>query len=205
LKQKTIIVNYGMGNIQSLSNALNFFNKSFAVSSDMKEIALADKLILPGVGSFFLAMKNIKSLNIFEGIKESVLIHKKPLLGICLGMQILCESSNEDGFSEGFGFIPGKVEKFESTAVKIPHIGFNSVNIIEPGKRLFKGIDDLTDFYFTHSYRLKYERAQTITSWCDYGEPFAASVQNDNIFGTQFHPEKSQANGLRVLKNFLDV
>jgi len=205
LRDQIAIVNYGMGNIKSLTNALDYLNASYIIASEVSRIDEAEKIILPGVGSFNHAIQNIKKLSLFDAIKEAVLIKRKPILGICLGMQILCESSSEDGFTEGFGFIKGKIEKFESKSIKIPHMGFNEIQFTSSKSKLFNGIEEHSDFYFTHSYKLNYLKTGQESSTCIYEDIFTASVEYDNIFGTQFHPEKSQSNGLILLKNYLSL
>jgi imidazole glycerol-phosphate synthase subunit HisH len=197
------IIDYGMGNIRSISGALKFLGvKNIIVSSDPNEILFSDKLILPGVGSFGEAMNNIKSLHLDETIIEAVLEKRKPILGICLGMQLLSTSSNEDGVNNGFGFVNGKVEKFESQNIKIPHVGFNQVKW-KGDLTLFSGIASGSDFYFTHSYRLSNAVGINLST-CKYGDEFIAGFETDIIAGVQFHPELSQKNGLRLITNFLE-
>ncbi|HBM15424.1 MAG TPA: imidazole glycerol phosphate synthase subunit HisH [Lentisphaeria bacterium] len=199
------IIDYKMGNIKSVQNALSFLGAQHRIASSSEDILNSEKIILPGVGSFKQAMQNIREMGLYEVIRKVVLVQKIPLLGICLGMQLLADTGEEDGFSEGLGLIPGKVCKMNMTdsLLKIPHIGFNSVFYTE-GNFLFKGLENPTDFYFVHSYHFIVNNEKHLSSYAVYGEKFAASVQKDNIFGTQFHPEKSQSNGLKVLKNFID-
>lgn len=200
------IVNYGMGNIRSVENALRYLGHESRVIDSPEQVSKSAKLILPGVGSFRAAMENIRRLGLFEPLDEAVRGKKTPILGICLGMQLLAEHGEEDGPSEGLGWIRGAVLRFPeaSLSIKVPHIGFNTAHFETRRNGLFSGLKERADFYFVHSYRLVCEDAGLVSSWANYGERFAASVQNGNIFGTQFHPEKSQFNGLQVLKNFCE-
>jgi len=200
------IINYKMGNLRSVNNAFNYLGFENEIVSEPEKILKADKIVLPGVGSFRQAMKNIKSMGLYEPICEMVLKNKIPIIGICLGMQLLAKSSNEDGFTEGFGFIDDACVKFDiDKKYRIPHVGFNSVTINTNNATLFKGLKDNTDFYFVHSYRLGAIDKPFVSGICDYGEKFVASFEQDNVFGTQFHPEKSQSNGLKMLINFANL
>ena len=200
---KIVIVDYGMGNIRSIVGALKHLGvNEISISSDFEEIRTCDKLVLPGVGSFGKAMNQIKEKQLDKSLYQVVVKEKKPILGICLGMQLLGISSTEDGFNEGLKFINGDVTKFESTSLKIPHVGFNQV-VFANNTLLYKNFPPMADFYFTHSYKMR----STISikqSFCDYGGEFIASFEVDNIAGVQFHPELSQSNGLKLLKNFIN-
>lgn len=201
---KVVIVNYGMGNIYSIQSALNFLGFESEYSDDPGKILNADKIILPGVGSFRMAMQNIISKGLVEPINEAVQIKGRPILGICLGMQLLGISSTEDGFTNGLGLFDGIVERFEEKYnLKIPHIGYNEIT---PPKDsvLFHNLSAGSDFYFVHSFRMMSSIENGITT-CSYGEKFIAAFEQKNVFGTQFHPEKSQTNGLILLKNFLSL
>lgn len=204
-KNMLTIIDYNLGNIKSVINAFNYLGVSTKITNDKKIIKNSSKILLPGVGSFKKAMENIKKLELEEIINELVLIKKIPVLGICLGMQLLTQSSEEDGFTKGFEFIDGKISRFKSDLkLSIPHIGFNSVDNNEDNI-LFKNIENNSDFYFVHSYKLEYEQKKYNTGLTDYGERFISTFQKDNIFGVQFHPEKSQSNGLKLLKNFANL
>lgn len=199
---KVLIIDYKVGNHQSVANALKFLGYEFLVSSDKKEIEKASSYILPGVGAFDEAMKNLKELDLIDELKRQVLENKKPLLGICLGMQVLATQSEEGGLYEGLNFIPGKIVKFKDKGLRIPHVGWNKVNV-KVKKPLFTTISKDTNFYFDHSYHFtcdeKYVAATSL-----YGDSVVAAVAKDNIFGTQFHPEKSQINGLRIFRSFFN-
>jgi len=201
---KIVIVDYGMGNIRSIVSTLNYLKvEDVVLSSDFDVLKSADKLILPGVGSFGKAISQIKEKKIDVYLDEIVVANKKPLLGICLGMQLLGVSSTEDGFNEGLGYINGYVEKFDNTVVKVPHVGFNQVKVNNDLK-MYNGFGETpADFYFTHSYRMKSD-SDINQCFCHYQDDFVASFEYDNIVGAQFHPELSQTNGLRLLKNFIE-
>ena len=199
---KIVIVDYGMGNIKSITSALRYLNvEEIIVSNKLSDINLADKLVLPGVGSFAKAMENIKKIGLDKVLEDAVIINKKPILGICLGMQLMGESSEEDGLNSGLGFISGKVTKFSSENIKIPHVGFNQV-FFNSNSKLYDGLDNLSDFYFTHSFQMQSDE-NINESTCDYGSKFIVSYELDNIAGVQFHPELSQTNGLKLLENFI--
>jgi len=204
-KQTITIVDYGMGNLWSVLSALHYLGYNPKISSDPDEIARADSLLLPGVGSFRKAMIALQQKGIDQAINESVQIKGRKILGICLGMQLMGLSSSEDGDTLGLGFINSTVDKFtldEIDANKLPHIGFDSARS-QPGSRLFNNLQQAADFYFVHSYRMLPTGLNGIPATCHYGIEFLAAYEQDNIFATQFHPEKSQTNGLILLKNFL--
>jgi len=199
---RIVIVDYGMGNIKSIMSSIKYLGVNDVLLSDDYEILSgADKIILPGVGSYAKAMSMINQNKIDKILYELAIINKKPLLGICLGMQLLCNSSTEDGFNKGLAFINADVTKFEEHSIKIPHVGFNQV-IKNPNSKLFQNISDQSDFYFTHSFKVT--SSENINqSMCNYGQNFIATFEVENIYATQFHPELSQNNGLQLLKNFL--
>ena len=199
------IVDYGMGNIHSLKNAFYQIGARVNVTSDPEEILKADVIILPGVGSYGQAVSNINKFNLKEAIIESGVKRAIPFLGICLGMQLLSSKGEEDGLNDGLNFIDGEVLKMKSDNIRLPHIGFNQVEIINDSKGIFSNINDDPDFYFVHSYKFVCKNEQNILSTSIYGEKFISSVQKDNIFGFQFHPEKSQSNGLQLLNNFVKI
>ena len=200
---KVVIIDYGMGNINSITSTLYHLGvNEVCLSSNYSSLKSADKLILPGVGSYRQAMMVIKNNNIDNYLRDLVLNEKKPLLGICLGMQLMGQSSTEDGFTNGLGFIGANCTKFEQN-LKVPHVGFNQVKINNK-LRLYEGFNvKEVDFYFTHSYKLTYDKNINQCN-CNYSKDFIASFEYKNICGVQYHPELSQTNGLKVLNNFLN-
>lgn len=196
------IVDYGMGNVGSVKNALAALGYDARVSHVKGDLQKATHIILPGVGAFGDGMKNLKAAGCLKVLEDEVLKKKKPFLGICLGMEMLANFGEEEGKHAGLGWITGVSRKFKTDKpIRIPHIGWND---IKPQKNalLFKGVKRPI-FYFVHSYHLVPKNHGVVVATCDYGERFVAACQKDNIFGVQFHPEKSQAEGLRILKNFL--
>jgi glutamine amidotransferase len=202
-----IIVDYGMGNLWSVKSAFKFLGTTATVSSDPKKVRTADAIILPGVGSFRLAMKALHDRGLSEAIYDAVQVRERKILGICLGFQMMTNSSTEDGYTEGLGLIPGQTERFTTVELngnKLPHIGFNSIQV-PSSNGLFKYFINPTDFYFVHSYRLLPNGLVNKVAICNHGTRFVAAYADANIYGTQFHPEKSQNNGLQLLSNFLAV
>lgn len=193
------IIDYGMGNLRSVQKALQLIGFDAKISSNPNDLIDASHIILPGVGAFNQAMESLNK----TGIKDEMLkqIEKgKPFLGICLGMQMLFDKSYEDGEFEGLHLIGGDVEKFSNISLKVPHVGWNQVEV-KKDVPLFKDIDDL-NFYFVHSYHAANVNNKDIMTQTNYGYNFVSSVNKDNIYGVQFHPEKSGDTGLKLLKNF---
>tara|TARA_A100001388_G_C28768870_1_gene502534 strand:- start:2013 stop:2633 length:621 start_codon:yes stop_codon:yes gene_type:complete len=204
MKNKNIcLIDYGMGNIKSVVNAFKKLDQHLIVSSSSEDIYKSDALILPGVGAFNKAMSSLKELKIIDPIIENTTIRKKPLLGICLGMQLLAESSTEVEYANGLGLIPGNVIKIDCPkSFVLPHVGWNNISF-KTHFTLFKGIEKEPCFYFVHSYCFKTQE-KYISSTTDYGTQIVSSVQYENIIGVQFHPEKSQRKGLKLLSNFIE-
>jgi glutamine amidotransferase len=203
---QTVIIDYGMGNLLSVESAVRYLGGDVAVRAEPETIAAADRLILPGVGSFRRAMELLRANGQDAAIRRAVRERGVPLLGICLGMQLLGTVGTEDGETAGLGLVAQRVDAFtpaELAGRKIPHIGFSPVTA-GAGSRLFAGLPEVADFYFVHSFRLPAEIPDTVVSCGDHGVRFAAAVEKGNVFGTQFHPEKSQTNGLVLLRNFLE-
>jgi glutamine amidotransferase len=206
-KRKVTIVDYGMGNIWSVISALNYLNVEVKVSDSPKEILLSETLLLPGVGSFRKAMDTLRRLNLDRAIIDSVQGKQHKILGICLGMQLLGSGSTEDGETLGLNLFPAHVDKFSEEklgTLKVPHTGFDQV-VADSDSKLFKGIKSNSDFYFVHSYRMLSDNLSGRNAECDYGERFLAAYEKDNVYATQFHPEKSQTNGLILLQNFMEI
>jgi len=201
------IVNYKMGNIRSIVNALDYLGIPSQVTSSPKEILASEKVILPGVGSFRVAMGNLHEMGLVEPLNEVVLENKRPILGICLGMQLFAELGDEDGETMGLGWIKGRVVRFrfDDPLCRIPHTGFNAVRFSGQGSRLFQSLSDHADFYFVHSFHMVCDEECDVTGRAEYYGEFVASVEKGCVFGTQFHPEKSQSNGLVILRNFARV
>jgi imidazole glycerol-phosphate synthase subunit HisH len=201
---KIVIIDYGMGNLRSVYNKLNRYGISALISNKIDEINSADKLILPGVGNFAYGMKNIKDLNLLNVLKHKVNEEKVPILGICLGMQLLTKHS-EEGDVEGLGFIDADTKRFSFNGgkkLKVPHIGWNTVTINKTSP-LLSDIENEALFYFVHSYYVSCNNTQDVLLSSHYGLDFISGFQKDNIYGTQFHPEKSHSTGIQLIKNFI--
>lgn len=200
------VVDYNMGNLRSVQNAFLKIGKEVTIVSNPEAIAKYDKVILPGVGAFGDAMEHLKDNGMDESIKAFAL-SGKPLLGICLGMQLLLESSDEFGAHEGLGLIPGNVRKFDTsrfkTPLKVPHMGWNEL-FVKKQTPLFNGMEDEIYLYFVHSFHAICDTQYTIGE-TEYGYPFASAINRENIYGFQPHPEKSHENGLKILKNFTEL
>ncbi len=219
-----VIVDYKMGNHHSVKKKLDGLKVESLISSDPETILNATKLILPGVGHFGKAMENLRSMNLIAALNEAVLIKKTPILGICLGMQLMAKSS-EEGISTdarctsenkprtssdvemGLGWFDAEVVKFkvnDTLRFKVPHTGWNTISI-EKESPLMKNISPDSEFYFVHSYYMKANDASDVLNYTDYESKFASAVSKENIFGFQYHPEKSHDVGLQLLKNFLNI
>jgi glutamine amidotransferase len=200
-----VIIDYGVGNTYSVANAIRFLGyKKIHISDEEQAIREADALILPGVGAFDEAARNLKSRMLNTILGEQVLVKKKPILGICVGMQMFAEGSEENGWHEGLNWIQGKVKKLELPAsFAVPQVGWNNITFSKRDP-LFNRTPEQPNFYFDHSYHFETTPANRI-AWCDYGIEVTAAVQKDNIFGVQFHPEKSQTNGLKLFRGFFNA
>jgi len=203
-KQKIVIVDYGVGNTFSISNAISFLGYAKTKISDKEGIiSEADVLILPGVGAFDEAVKNLRTRNLDNILNEQVIVRKKPILGICVGMQLMADGSEENGWHDGLNWIPGKVIKLQlPNLFAVPHVGWNNIKFIK-NKPLFTRNNHDCHFYFDHSYWFDCDE-KFISAWTDYGIKINAAVQRDNIFGVQFHPEKSQTSGLKLFRAFFN-
>ncbi len=197
------IIDYGMGNIHSVQKALELAGARTVVTNRLKDIELAEKLVLPGVGAFGDAMSELKKQDLVSAIKDQ-LNDKKPLLGICLGMQLLFQESQEGKESKGLGILGGTVKKLPaSSGLKIPHMGWNELKIKNKNCPLLEDIAESSYVYFCHSYYPQPRDGSLTAASCEYGIEFSCIVWQDNIYGVQFHPEKSQQAGLKMLKNFV--
>ena len=196
------IIDYGLGNLESVKYALDRLGVASALTSDAARIAAADGVILPGVGAFGRAMEEFRRLALVETTREAAL-SGRPFMGICLGMQLLLSQSEEHGRHEGLGIIGGSVVRFAGD-LTVPHMGWNEVRQERPSP-LFSGIEDESFFYFAHSYYVAPARAEVLIGSTDYGGRYASAVQEGMVFGTQFHPEKSGPAGLAMLQNFCDL
>lgn len=204
MKKNIAIIDYGVGNTHSVKEAISLLDCNVSITNDPKKLEKADALILPGVGAFEAAMKNLHQRDLIEPLQEIVLEKKKPILGICLGMQLLADYSEENGYHEGLGWIGGKVVKIESKQdIRVPHVGWNDVEVTK-NEPLFDRIKGEANFYFDHSYHFIPAEVDTIAAKVNYGASLIAAIKKENIHGVQFHPEKSQITGLRLLKGFLN-
>jgi glutamine amidotransferase len=200
-----VIIDYGMGNLGSVQNMLRKIGADVLITNDHNKITMAEKLILPGVGSFDNGMRNLIESGLRDLLEEIVLQKKKPLLGICLGMQLLTKSS-EEGMLSGLGWIDAVTKRFlfEDSQIKIPHMGWNTVDIVND-QGLFSNIYPEPRFYFVHSYCISCFNSSDILTTTFYGYNFVSSFQSGNIMGVQFHPEKSHKFGMKLLKNFVEL
>ena len=197
------ILDYGEGNIRNVERAFQTLNQDVLVSNSVNDIEKATILVVPGQGAFKQAMSQLKKLNLIDPIKNHINAGKK-FLGICLGFQILFESSEEHGNIKGLGILPGHFKKIESASLKVPHMGWNQVNIQNQSK-LYKDIKNDSYVYFVHSYYVTNSDERIIASTTNYEKTFISAIQKNNLWATQFHPEKSGDIGLNILKNFLTV
>lgn len=193
-----------MGNVGSVFNAVTFLGAEAKITEDFNDIKRASHIILPGVGSFGKGMANLKKGKLLEILNDEVKVQKKPFLGICLGMQMLAEVGEEGGKYAGIGWVEGKTRRFnlDEKKLRVPHIGWNKVEFKKKSS-LFKEITK-PFFFFVHSYFLDPKKSTAVVGTCAYGEKFVAAIELGNIFGVQFHPEKSQSEGLKILENFIN-
>ena len=206
MSQKIVIVDYSMGNLNSVQKKFIQLNANVVISSDPKVISQADKLILPGVGHFEKAVEIMHQKGLWDVLNKSVLIEKKPILGICLGMQLMTKFS-EEGNVNGLGWIDATVVRFQvqdSLKFKIPHMGWNQIEIKKESS-LMKGLTDQSEFYFVHSYHVKTDDKTVVLNETNYETNFVSAFEKENVFGVQFHPEKSHDSGKLLLNNFLEI
>ena len=204
------IVDYNSGNISSVINSFNEVAKDkvkIEVTSDLNKIKLSDKIVLPGQGSFKSCVDALNSINgLVEVLNEFAINNKKPLLGICVGLQMFADIGYEETETNGLGWISGKVSKIDNQdgKYKLPHIGWNQINVVKKSK-IYKDIENKSHMYFVHSYQFIPEDKNVITATTDYSSNIVSSVEKENIFGTQFHPEKSDKIGLKIIDNFINL
>jgi len=198
------ILDYGSGNVKSVLNLFASVAPHIVVSNEPEEIRQATHIILPGVGAFGAAMRKIRERLPMEALEQAVLNEKKPFLGICVGMQVLATRGMEFGECFGLGWIGGVVEKVNSRELPLPHIGWNNISCKRESP-LLDGLGNDPDFYFVHSYAFRLEHEHDVLAATSYGEEFCSVVHRENIYGVQFHPEKSQRAGMRLAKNFLSL
>ncbi len=198
------IIDYQMGNLRSVQKGFERVGHEATITSDPAVIAKASKLVLPGVGAFADAIAELKRRDLVAPIRKAI-DSGKPFLGICLGLQLLFDTSYEDGEHEGLGILPGEVRRFEvPREYKVPHMGWNQVHYRRESP-IFAGIEDQTHFYFVHSYYVVPKDHEIVAGEAEYPDPFCAMIWRENLYATQFHPEKSQSAGLKVLQNFAEL
>jgi imidazole glycerol-phosphate synthase subunit HisH len=198
------IIDYGMGNLRSVQKGFEKVGHQAVVTSDPAQVAAAGKVVLPGVGAFEDAIAELRRLDLVKPVLDAI-DSGKPFLGICLGLQMLFDVSHENGRHEGLGVIPGEVVRFDlPKGYSVPHMGWNQLAIRQPAP-ILKDVAEGSYVYFVHSYYVVPKDAQVIATETDYGGPFCSMIWRDNVYATQFHPEKSQSEGLRILKNFAEL
>lgn len=206
MHDKTIIIDYGMGNLRSVQKKFQRVGAEVEITSDIAKILVAEKLLLPGVGHFANGVRKLKESGIWDILNKKVIEEKTPILGICLGMQVMAKYSAE-GEVKGLGWFDADVVKFQinnKLKYKVPHMGWNNA-VVNKKSDLFKGINNKTVFYFVHSYHMKCKNEKDILATTEYEYEFTSAVQKGNIYGIQFHPEKSHDVGERLIKNFIEL
>ena len=210
---KIAIIDYETGNLKSVSKALELASNNVLKRSNIEIINSAkdlnnfDKVVLPGQGSFKQCFQSLNSIHgVLDGLTDFVTVKKKPILGICVGMQLFSSFGDEDGGSDGLGWIEGKVKKIslKDLSLKLPHMGWNNIQISSNSK-LLNGINNDSHFYFVHSYSFDVDEKKYVSATTNYSSEIVSAIEKENIFGTQFHPEKSQANGIKILENFIKI
>ena len=200
-----IIIDYKLSNLNGVKSAINYLGFEALITNNHEHIIKSSKIILPGVGAFPDAMQNLENLNLVNVLNDVVIHNKKPFLGICLGAQLICKESDEFGKNKGLGWIDATVKKIEinNLNLRLPHTGWDEVVNIKRS-HLMNGINEKNNlFYYNHSHAIFSVNDEDVAAYCEYGKKFASIIEKENIFATQFHPEKSQKNGLKLLKNFL--
>jgi len=204
MKKKIAVIDYGVGNIRSVENAISWLGYDVKLTREEKHLREADLLILPGVGAFEKGLTGLKKYTLVPILTDLVINNKKPILGICLGMQLLADTSEENGLHKGLGWIPGDVKKLDfSERYPVPHVGWNNINIKFEGP-LFSRTPENPHFYFDHSFHFVCKSSENVLATCKYGNEIIVAVNKENIWGVQFHPEKSQNNGLKLLRGIVE-
>ncbi|HYD79824.1 MAG TPA: imidazole glycerol phosphate synthase subunit HisH [Paucimonas sp.] len=201
---RVCILDYGSGNVKSVFNLISSIAGDVAVSNEPASIANATHVVLPGVGAFGAAMRKIRDTLPMEAVERAVLTEKKPFLGICVGMQVMAARGKEFGEHAGLGWIAGDVAELDTKGLPLPHVGWNNVSCTQASP-LFAGLGDNPDFYFVHSYVFHPGHERHAIATTHYGVDFCSAIQHENLFGVQFHPEKSQRAGIQLIKNFLAI
>ena len=210
---KIAIIDYKTGNLKSVSKALELASNNILKKSNIEIINSAknlnnfDKVVLPGQGSFKQCSQSLNAIHgILDGLTDFVIVKKKPILGICVGMQLFSSFGDEDGGSDGLGWIKGKVKKInlKDLSLKLPHMGWNNIKISSNSK-LLSGVNNDSHFYFVHSYSFDVDEKKYVSATTNYSSEIVSAIEKENIFGTQFHPEKSQVNGIKILENFVKI
>ena len=200
------VIDYGMGNLHSIQKALEYIGGEVLVTGNPADLPDADRVVLPGIGAFGDGMANLRKSGFVNALRNEIIENKKPFLVICLGMQLLADKSYEFGEHEGLGFVPGEVKKFDfldnSEKLPVPHVGWNSLHF-RTTHPILEGVRDGSHFYFVHSFHFVPQGENSLIGMSNYGYDFPAAIGYENIFATQFHPEKSQNDGLKILKNFI--
>ena len=200
------IIDYDVGNTLSVKNAVEKLGYECEITNDKIIINKSKYIILPGVGSFEKGISNLKKYNLIEILNEEILVKKKKILGICLGFQLMCKNSEEFGLHEGLGWLDLKVTKIKNVKLRLPHVGWNKIKIINSNSNFFNKIENQNMFYFNHTYAVQNSNTYKFSDLmiCEYGEDFVAALKHENFFCIQPHPEKSQKHGLQIIKNFIE-
>ena len=200
------IIDYNTGNTLSVKNAVEKLGYRCEITNNKTIISKSENIILPGVGSFEKGISNLKKYNLVEILNEEILIKKKKILGICLGFQLMCRNSEEFGDNKGLSWLDLEVTKIKSTSLRLPHVGWNKIKILNSKSKFFNNIDNENMFYFNHTYAIENSNSYAFPDLmtCQYGNEFIAALKHENLFGIQPHPEKSQKQGLQIIKNFIE-
>ena len=202
--KNVVVIDYGLGNVRSVAGAIEKIGHNALVTNKFEEMESADKLILPGVGAFGEGMANLRKLDLVKPLTDLVISNLKPILGICLGFQLFGKESSEFGHNVGLGWIDASMVPLQpGSGLRLPHVGWNET-VQKSESLLFDNLPDSALFYYVHNFQVVCDNPSQIVATCEYGSTFTAAFQRDNIYGTQFHPEKSQLNGLGLIRNFVE-